>query len=203
MELAIRELKIEEATTVMGYNGEDPFQMFQVHDYMNVSFLRMDPAIRKSSRETIEQFSMAYPELLKGKFFVNVPTVMGWVFGALKVLLSKNTVRKFHPLSNGTSLARELDGFGAEVPKVYGGSGSTLADQGRAPALTAEASKPAAPAEPEPAKRSSCQKKAQETSAAADEPAKSNEAAQCPAKTPAAASEEPAKADASEAPTAK
>ncbi|KAL1956803.1 hypothetical protein VTO42DRAFT_6753 [Malbranchea cinnamomea] len=135
MELAIQELKLDEATTVIDYNGEDPYQMIQVHDYKNVSFLRMDPAIRKASRETIEVFSMAYPELLKEKFFVNVPAVMGWVFGALKVFLSKKTIQKFHPISNGANLAREFDDFGINLPPLYGGKGYVLDAQGRAPRL--------------------------------------------------------------------
>ena len=185
MELAVRDLKIGAATTVMDYNGEDPYQMFQVHDYGNVSFLRMDPAIRKSSRETIEKFSMAYPELLKGKYFVNVPAIMGWVFNALKVLLSKATIRKFHPMSNGASLAGELDAFGSEIPKEYGGDGKSLVEQGRAPALLAEPSEPAADETPaaakaEPTKDKSGDNKAQEIPTAGNEVTKSDEAAPAP-----------------------
>ncbi|EAS31103.1 phosphatidylinositol transfer protein SFH5 [Coccidioides immitis RS] len=131
MELAIRELRLESATSVMDYNGEDPYQMIQVHDYQNVSFIRMNPNIRAASRETIEVFSTAYPELLKEKYFVNLPVVMGWVFTALKVFLSKNTIRKFHPITNGVNLAREFTTFGEEIPKTYGGKGDVLADSGR------------------------------------------------------------------------
>jgi hypothetical protein len=43
----------------------------------------MDPAVRAASKETIQVFSMAYPELLKEKFFINVPLVMGCKFSAL------------------------------------------------------------------------------------------------------------------------
>lgn len=130
MELAIRELRLGEAASVIDYNGEDPYQMIQVHDYQNVSFLRMNPVIRAASRETIEVFSAAYPELLKEKYFVNVPTVMGWVFTALKVFLSKNTIRKFHPITNGANLAREFNTFGGQIPESYGGKGGPLADTG-------------------------------------------------------------------------
>jgi hypothetical protein len=77
MELSVRELDLHNATEPIPENGSDPYRMIQVHDYLNVSFLRMDPAVRAASKETIQTFSMAYPELLKEKFFVNVPLVMG------------------------------------------------------------------------------------------------------------------------------
>ncbi|KAK2756419.1 Non-classical phosphatidylinositol transfer protein (PITP) [Arachnomyces sp. PD_36] len=130
MELAIKELKLNEATEVIDYEGEDPYKMFQVHDYQNVSFLRMNPTIRAASRTIIEVFSMAYPELLKEKFFVNVPAIMGWMFAAMKVFLSKNTTRKFHPIANGANLAREFSDFGDAIPENYGGKGDKL--QGKA-----------------------------------------------------------------------
>ncbi|BDD58708.1 Non-classical phosphatidylinositol transfer protein (PITP) [Monascus purpureus] len=127
MELAIKDLKLGEATSVLDYTGEDPYQMIQVHDYQNVSFLRMNPNARSASRKTIEVFSTAYPELLKEKFFVNVPAIMGWMFAAMKVFLSKNTTRKFHPISNGANLAREFPASLAKLlPKVYGGQGPDL-----------------------------------------------------------------------------
>ena len=100
--------------------------MVQVHDYLDVSFLRMDPNVKAASKKTIETFSMAYPELLKEKFFVNVPLVMGWVFGAMKLFLSADTVKKFHPLSYGSSLAAELPEFGKDLPSAYGGKGKDI-----------------------------------------------------------------------------
>jgi hypothetical protein len=69
---------------------------------------------------------MAYPELLKEKFFVNVPLVMSWVFTAMKAFLSAETVKKFHPLSYGSNLAGEVPGFGQELPTAYGGKGKDL-----------------------------------------------------------------------------
>jgi phosphatidylinositol transfer protein SFH5 len=77
MELSVKELDLASATAKIPENGPDPYRMVQVHDYLNISFLRMDPAVRAASKETIQTFSMAYPELLKEKFFVNVPLVMG------------------------------------------------------------------------------------------------------------------------------
>jgi hypothetical protein len=33
---------MKDATEVIEYDGEDPYQMIQVHDYLNVKFFRMD-----------------------------------------------------------------------------------------------------------------------------------------------------------------
>lgn len=130
MERGVQELKLNEATEVVEYDGEDRYQMLQVHDYKGVSFLRMDPTVRAASKKTIEVFSTAYPELLREKFFINVPTIMGWMFGAMKVFLSKNTIRKFHPISNGANLGKEFS-FVEDLPKSYGGQGAELDKAGR------------------------------------------------------------------------
>jgi hypothetical protein len=36
MELAVQDLKMKDATEVIEYDGEDPYQMIQVHDYGSV-----------------------------------------------------------------------------------------------------------------------------------------------------------------------
>ncbi|PQE28531.1 phosphatidylinositol transfer sfh5 protein [Rutstroemia sp. NJR-2017a WRK4] len=126
MELSIRKLDLASATEKIPENGPDPYRMIQVHDYRNVSFLRMDPSIKAASKETIQTFSMAYPELLKEKFFVNVPVLMGWVFTAMKIFLSAETIKKFHPLSYGSSLAGEIPEIAEQLPKDYGGNGQDL-----------------------------------------------------------------------------
>ena len=131
MELAIKEMKLGEATSVIEYDGEDPYQMLQVHDYQNVKFLRMNPTIRAATRKTIDVFSTAYPELLREKFFVNVPAIMGWMFAAMKMFLSKNTTRKFHPISNGANLAREFPTLEDKFPKTYGGKGPELKESAK------------------------------------------------------------------------
>ncbi|KAJ5649735.1 Phosphatidylinositol transfer protein sfh5 [Penicillium longicatenatum] len=153
MELAVQDLNMKDATTVIDYDGEkDPYQMIQVHDYMNVKFLRMDPAVRAATKKTIDVFSTAYPELLREKFFVNVPAIMGWMFSAMKLILSRNTTRKFHPISNGANLAREFPASIAnQIPTVYGGKGVALKDGARSVPLTGdeqpkEEAKPAEPA---------------------------------------------------------
>ncbi|KAB8303184.1 hypothetical protein EYC80_004631 [Monilinia laxa] len=126
MELSIKELDLASATEKIPENGPDPYRMIQVHDYLNVSFLRMDPSIRAASKETIQIFSMAYPELLKEKFFVNVPVIMGWVFTTMKVFLSADTIKKFHPLSYGSNLGGEIPAISEKLPKEYGGKGEGL-----------------------------------------------------------------------------
>lgn len=133
-----------EATSVIDYDGEDSYQMIQVHDYLNVSFLRLNPAIKAATKKTIEVFTTAYPELLREKFFVNVPAVMGWMFAAIKVFLSKNTTRKFHPISNGANLAREIPSLKEQFPKVYGGSAPDLQEGARTVNLVQEEPAPVA-----------------------------------------------------------
>lgn len=123
---------MKDATEVIEYDGEDPYQMIQVHDYLNVKFFRMDPSVRAATKKVIEVFATAYPELLSEKFFVNVPAIMGWMFTAMKLILSRNTTRKFHPITNGANLAREFSPSIAEqIPKVYGGKGPELKENAR------------------------------------------------------------------------
>ncbi|KAF7544429.1 hypothetical protein G7Z17_g9953 [Cylindrodendrum hubeiense] len=126
MELSVQKLNLAAVTEPIPEGGEDPYQMIQVHDYMSVSFFRMDPAVKAASKETIAVFSMAYPELLAHKYFVNVPVIMGWMFGAMKLFLAPATLRKFHPMSSGTTLATELKSIVSSLPKEYGGQGPTV-----------------------------------------------------------------------------
>lgn len=51
---------------------------------------------------------------------------MGWVFTAMKVFLAPETVKKFHPLAYGKSLAGELKELGPQLPEEYGGSGTSI-----------------------------------------------------------------------------
>ncbi|KAG9500385.1 hypothetical protein J7337_008862 [Fusarium musae] len=135
MELSVQKLKLDRVTEPIPEGGEDPYQMIQVHDYLNVSFFRMDPAVKAASKETITVFSMAYPELLAHKYFVNVPGIMGWVFGAMKLFLAPATLRKFHPMTSGTTLATELKGIVSTLPKEYGGQGPSV-EEGMSVSLT-------------------------------------------------------------------
>ncbi|KAK6500994.1 Non-classical phosphatidylinositol transfer protein (PITP) [Arthrobotrys conoides] len=122
MEAAIAKLDLPNATKpIPDFNkGVDPYQIIQVHDYLNVSFLRMDPDAKAASKATIAVFRDFYPEMLSRKFFVNVPLLMGWLYKATTLVLPEATVKKFRVLSYGKELAAEL---GDAVPEVYGGKG--------------------------------------------------------------------------------
>ncbi|KAF3932599.1 Patellin-4 [Dactylellina cionopaga] len=122
MEVAIAKLDLSNTTKPIPDfgKGPDPHQIVQVHDYLNTSFLRMDPAAKVASKAAPALFKDYYPEMLSRKFFVNVPVVMGWLYKATTMLLSQETVRKFRVLSYGKELHTEL---GEEVPEVYGGKG--------------------------------------------------------------------------------
>ncbi|KAI1314064.1 CRAL-TRIO domain-containing protein [Xylaria venustula] len=139
MEQAVQELSLPTATTPITADPDaDPYKMFQVHDYKGVSFLRQAPQVKAASTETIRVFATAYPELLKEKFFVNVPAVMGFMYGFMKLFVAARTIKKFHPMSNGANLAKEDFGgskvpLGQMLPPEYGGKGADLKSQGTEP----------------------------------------------------------------------
>ncbi|GAW11370.1 hypothetical protein ANO14919_007140 [Xylariales sp. No.14919] len=139
MEQAVQELSLSTATTPITSDSDaDPYKMFQVHDYKGVSFLRQAPQVKAASTETIRVFATAYPELLKEKFFVNVPGVMGFMYAFMKLFVAARTIKKFHPMSNGANLAKEDFGgskvpLGQMLPPEYGGKGADLKAQGTEP----------------------------------------------------------------------
>lgn len=72
MEMAMQTLDLSSATKPITAEN-DPYKIYQVHDYKSVSFFRSPPAVRAAAKKTVEVLAMAYPETLKEKFFVNVP----------------------------------------------------------------------------------------------------------------------------------
>ncbi|KAI0845651.1 CRAL/TRIO domain-containing protein [Daldinia vernicosa] len=139
MELAIQELSLSTATKPITADW-DPYKIFQVHDYKSISFLRQSPQVKAASTETIRVFALAYPELLKEKFFVNVPAIMGFMYGVMKLFVAPKTIKKFHPMSNGGNLAHEFAGskvpaLGEKLPAEYGGKGGALSAQGKGPSV--------------------------------------------------------------------
>lgn len=139
MELALQELDISTATKRITADY-DPYKIFQVHDYKSISFLRQSAEVKAASGETIKVFAQNYPELLKEKFFVNVPAIMGFVYTFMKLFVAAKTIKKFHPMSNGGNLAQEfgeskVSGLGERLPANYGGKGGNLDDQGKGPLL--------------------------------------------------------------------
>lgn len=137
MELGVQKLRLNDVKEPIPAGAEDPYRMIQVHDYQSVSFFRMDLDVKAASRETIRIFSMAYPELLAHKYFVNVPAIMGWVFGAMKFFLAPATLGKFHPMASGASLAAELKAIAPTLPHEYGGQGPSV-KEGQTVRLTGE-----------------------------------------------------------------
>ncbi len=67
MELALQELSIATATKPITADY-DPYKIYQVHDYKDISFLRQSAPVKSASSETIRVFAQNYPELLKEKF---------------------------------------------------------------------------------------------------------------------------------------
>lgn len=142
MELALADLPLSTATKPITADS-DPYKIFQVHDYKSISFLRQSPQVKAASTETIKIFAQNYPELLKEKFFVNVPAVMGFIYAFVKLFVAPKTAKKFHPMSSGAGLAKEfgagsstsLKGLGEKLPAEYGGKGEALGVNGRQPLL--------------------------------------------------------------------
>lgn len=130
MELGVQKLNLPSITKPIEDGGEDPYQMIQVHDYLSVSFFKMDPHVKTASQQIIKTFGMAYPELLAHKYFVNVPMVMGWMYAAMKLFLAPATLKKFHPMSSGKSLAAEMPEIAQDLPKEYGGGKGSLQETG-------------------------------------------------------------------------
>ncbi|KAK7687281.1 hypothetical protein QCA50_009786 [Cerrena zonata] len=79
-------------------------QMVQVHDYDGVSFLAGRDANQKAAAsEATNIFQNHYPEFLSRKFFINVPTVLSWIFWAFKSVLSAATFAKMSVVGHGQS----------------------------------------------------------------------------------------------------
>ena len=121
----MRQLDLAHATTpIPAYGqGADPYLAYQVHDYLSVSFLRQAPEVKAASTKTIQLFSDMYPETVSKKFFVNVPLMMQWMMGVMRMVLPAQTVEKMKWMSYGSELYKDL---GKGVAKVYGGEGPDL-----------------------------------------------------------------------------
>ncbi|KAK3376841.1 CRAL-TRIO domain-containing protein [Lasiosphaeria ovina] len=140
MELALQELSLSSAVKPITAEN-DPYKITQVHDYKSISFLRQSPHVKSASSETIKVFAQNYPELLKEKFFVNVPAIMGFLYSFIKLFVAPKTAKKFHPMSNGGNLASEfadskVKGLGEQLPAEYGGKAAELKGSAKGPLLT-------------------------------------------------------------------
>lgn len=115
---------MEQGISLLDFSNEETSYVSQVHDYNNVSFLRMDKTTKTASSATIALFRDYYPEMLDVKYFVNVPTIMGWMFSFAKLIVPKETIAKFRVLTDGHDMAADI---GTYVPKAYGGKATDLA----------------------------------------------------------------------------
>jgi len=125
MEITLAHLDLPNATSQIPDYGEglDPHQAIQIHDYQSVSFFRQPAEIKASSTKIIDLFQRYYPESVSYKYFANVPLLMQWMMGAMKALMSKDSIQKMTWTSYGNTLHQYL---GKEVPKEYGGTGPAL-----------------------------------------------------------------------------
>jgi len=99
-------------------------QMVQVHDYEGVGLRDRDANSKNAASETTSVFQGHYPEFLSRKYFINVPTVMSWVFWLFKSLVSSQTFSKMSVVGSGQhSIKKALEEVidEKEIPKRYGG----------------------------------------------------------------------------------
>lgn len=99
-------------------------QTLQVHDYLGVGLTSHDANSKAAAREASNIFSSHYPELLYKKFFINVPSLLNWIFWAFKPLLAPATLAKMTVVGSGTraihqALSPHIDD--KELPVKYGG----------------------------------------------------------------------------------
>lgn len=132
MEITLAQMKLQDATlAVPAYGqGPDPYQALQIHDYLSVSFFRQPTEIKNSSSKIIDLFQKYYPETVSYKYFVNVPLIMQWMMGAMKALMSKDSIQKMTWLTYGNTLNTYV---GDDIPKEYGGSSVSLKEKGLTP----------------------------------------------------------------------
>lgn len=118
---------MERSIALLDFEDETNNYIAQVHDYNGVSMWRMDPAIKKCTKQVIAVFQKYYPELLSEKYFVNVPSLLTWVYDVVKRFVNEDTRKKFVVLNEGSKLGKYLT-FAPAQP--YGGSSKqTLAEQ--------------------------------------------------------------------------
>lgn len=94
---------MEKALLFIDFTDPNNHKIVQIHDYNQVSMFKVDKNMRKSTKEIIKIFGDNYPELLSTKFFVNVPSIMGWVFTFIVSIgvINEETLKKFNVLHHG------------------------------------------------------------------------------------------------------
>ncbi|KAF8202388.1 CRAL-TRIO domain-containing protein [Pholiota molesta] len=110
--------------SVAQLNFTDIDQMLQIHDYEGVSLTSRDANSKAAASEATNIFQNHYPELLYKKFFINVPTILNWIFWVFRPLISANTLAKMSVVGTGhhaikKALSEYIDV--TSLPKRYGG----------------------------------------------------------------------------------
>ncbi|KAH8916339.1 CRAL/TRIO domain-containing protein [Atractiella rhizophila] len=117
--------------------------MIQIHDYAGVgifssgwidfaSVAGRDQYTKAAASEASKLFADYYPELLEAKWFLNVPTVMSWLFKFFSNFLSQRTLDKFKVMgpdqkSIHAELSRIIDD--EQLPKKFGGNAASVLDE--------------------------------------------------------------------------
>ncbi|KAJ2915480.1 hypothetical protein MD484_g4931, partial [Candolleomyces efflorescens] len=112
----------ERSILLLDFNEVD--QMIQIHDYAGVSMSSRDANSKAAASEASNIFSSHYPETLYRKFFINVPTLLSWIFWAFKAIIPSATMAKMSMVGTGESALRKallpyIDT--KQLPKRYGG----------------------------------------------------------------------------------
>ncbi|KAI9444482.1 CRAL-TRIO domain-containing protein [Lactarius indigo] len=83
---------MEHCIKIIDFESVD--QMVQVHDYEGVSLSSRTTNSKAAASELSSIFQAHYPEFLSRKFFVNVPSLMTWIFWLFKPVLSPANARQ-------------------------------------------------------------------------------------------------------------
>lgn len=133
---------MEKTVRLLDFSTHD--QMLQVHDYEGVSvWAGRDPNQKAAAAEATNIFQNHYPEFLvrlfssshlavcltrtpsqARKFFINVPSLLTWMFWFFKSILSAKTFAKMSVVGTGKhTIAAALLPFidAKQLPKRYGG----------------------------------------------------------------------------------
>ncbi|KAI0832083.1 CRAL-TRIO domain-containing protein [Trametes gibbosa] len=113
---------MEESIKLLDFETVD--QMVQIHDYEGVSITQRDASQKAAAKEATNIFQNHYPEFLSRKFFINVPTLLTWIFWIFKPLISAATLAKMSVVGTGAkAISAELSQVidVKELPTRYGG----------------------------------------------------------------------------------
>ncbi|OJT12451.1 Phosphatidylinositol transfer protein sfh5 [Trametes pubescens] len=119
---------MEQSIELLDFETVD--QMVQIHDYEGVSMTQRDASQKAAAKEATNIFQNHYPEFLSRKFFINVPTLLTWIFWLFKPLISAATLAKMSVVGSGAkTIGAELSQVIPvdELPKRYGGKAEDFA----------------------------------------------------------------------------